>query len=72
MTEETIVAEVRKARKELASHANFDLQVMIERARERQKLGGRKVVSFAPVRWSQPSTARTNPLQSDSVTGVTA
>ena len=48
MAIDTIVAEVRRTREALASQFNYDLQAMIEDARERQKTGGRKVVSFPP------------------------
>jgi hypothetical protein len=53
MTVDSIVAEVRRAREELASQFNYDLHAMIQNARERQKRGGRKVVSFPPVRLPQ-------------------
>ena len=53
MAEDTIVAEVRRAREALASQFNYDLRAMIQAARERQRTGGRKVVSFPPSRWPQ-------------------
>ncbi len=48
MMEDSIVAEVRRAREEIAKRFNYDLRAMIEDARKRQALGGRKVVSFPP------------------------
>jgi hypothetical protein len=47
MMKDEIVDEVRKAREELASRANFDLRSMLAAARKRQKKSGHKVVSFA-------------------------
>ena len=44
--QDEIIAEVRQAREELAKRLNYDLRAMIEDARKRQVLGGRKVVSF--------------------------
>ncbi len=48
MSTDTIVAEVRQAREALAKLHNYDLRAMIEAARQRQKAGGRTVVSFPP------------------------
>jgi hypothetical protein len=48
MSTDTIVAEVRQAREALAQRFNYDLQAMIQDARERQAAGGRQVVSFPP------------------------
>ena len=48
MIEDSIVAEVRRAREEIAERFNYDLRAMIEDARKRQALSGRKVVSFPP------------------------
>ena len=50
MTEDTVVAEVRKAREEIAKKFNYDLRAIIEDARKRQATSGRKVVSFPPRR----------------------
>ncbi len=49
----TIVAEVRQARESLASQFHYDLHALIENASERQKTGGRKAVSFPPIRLQQ-------------------
>jgi len=43
-----IVAEVRKAREELASRVDFDLKRMLAEARKRQNKSGHEVVSFVP------------------------
>ena len=48
MATENIVAEVRQARDALAKRFNYDLRAMIEDARQRQAVGGRRVVSFPP------------------------
>ncbi len=48
MIEDSVVAEVRRAREEIAKRFNYDLRAMIEDARKRQSLSGRKVVSFPP------------------------
>jgi len=48
MIEDSVVAEVRRAREEIAKSFNYDLRAMIEDARKRQALSGRKVVSFPP------------------------
>lgn len=48
MDKDTIVAEVRQAREALAERFNHDLRAMIEDARKRQAIGGRRVVSFPP------------------------
>lgn len=48
MAIDRIVAEVRQAREELAKRFNYDLQAMIQDARQRQAAGGRRVVSFPP------------------------
>jgi hypothetical protein len=48
MATDTIIAEVRQAREELAKRFNYDLRAMIQDARKRQVAGGRKVVAFPP------------------------
>ena len=48
MIEDSVVAEVRRAREEIAKRFNYDLRAMIEDARKLQTLSGRKVVSFPP------------------------
>ena len=50
MTQDTVIADVRKAREEIAKKLNYDLRAIIEDARKRQSLGGRVVVSFPPKR----------------------
>jgi hypothetical protein len=63
MAIDTIVAEVRQAREALASQFNYDLHAMIENARERQKTGGRKVVSFPPIRLQQINAQQAGPAE---------
>ena len=63
MAIDTIVAEVRQAREVLASQFNYDLHAMIENARERQKTGGRKVVSFPPIRLQQINAQQAGPAE---------
>ena len=63
MAIDTIVAEVRQAREALASQFNYDLHAMIENARERQKTGGRKVVSFPPIRLQQITAQQAGPAE---------
>ena len=48
MIQDSIIAEVRKAREEIAKRFNYDLRAIIDDARNRQALSGRKVVSFPP------------------------
>jgi hypothetical protein len=52
MVLDSIVAEIRQVREELAKRFNYDLRAIIEDARNRQMAGGRKVVSLPrrPVR----------------------
>ena len=63
MAIDTIVAEVRQAREALASQFNYDLQAMIEDARERQKTGGRKVVAFPPIRLQPINAQQPGPVE---------
>jgi hypothetical protein len=48
MTPDPIIAEVRRTRDELARRFGNDLRAMVEDARKRQALGGRKVVALPP------------------------
>jgi len=48
MTDDPIVAEVRKARHAHAARFNFDLDAIVADLRSRQGKSGHKVVSFAP------------------------
>ena len=45
MTDDPIVAEVRKHRDEIAKECDYDLRRIFEYFRDRQKEGGRKVVN---------------------------
>jgi hypothetical protein len=67
MAIDTIVAEVRRTREALASQFNYDLQAMIEDARERQKTGGRKVVSFPPTRLQPINAQQDGPAERSTV-----
>ena len=58
MDTDTIVAEVRQAREELARRFNYDLRAMLQDAGERQAVGGRQVVAFPP----RPAR-KTTPIQ---------
>ena len=44
MTEDPMVAEVRKHRDEIAKECDYDLRKIFEYFRDREKEGGRKVV----------------------------
>ena len=48
MALDSIIAEVRQTRDELAKRFNYDLRAIIQDARERQAAGGRKVVTLPP------------------------
>lgn len=48
MWKDEIVEEVRRIRYEHAAKFNHDLKAILDDARKRQKLSGRKVVSFPP------------------------
>ena len=48
MAIDPIVADVRKARDEIARRFNYDLRAVFEDAKRRQAASGRKVVSFPP------------------------
>jgi len=57
MTNNPIIAEVRKARKAYAARFNNDMAAMVADLRERQARGGRKVVRYPPRRIeSSPET----------------
>lgn len=58
MIEDSVVAEVRRAREEIAKKFNHDLRAIIEDARKRQTLSGRKVVSFPPKPVRKPVSVR--------------
>ena len=45
---DSVIAEVRQAREELAKRSNYDLGAMIHDARERQAASGRRVVTAEP------------------------
>jgi len=57
MAIDVILAEVRRAREELAKRFNYDLRAMIRNAKERQAASGRRVVSF-PARPAKKTTAK--------------
>ena len=48
MVSDSIIAEVRRTRDELAKRFNYDLQAIVQDARERQAAGGRRVVTLPP------------------------
>ena len=48
MWKDEIVEEVRRIREENAAKFNYDLKAILDDARKRQKLSGRKAVSFEP------------------------
>jgi hypothetical protein len=47
-----IVEEVRKHRDEIAARFDYDVKAIVEHLRERQRRGGRRVVSPPPRRGS--------------------
>ncbi|HEV2945903.1 MAG TPA: hypothetical protein VGX70_00910 [Gemmataceae bacterium] len=57
MAIDTILAEVRRAREDLAKRLNYDLRAMIRNAQERQTASGRRVVSF-PARPAKKATVK--------------
>jgi len=65
MALDSIIAEVRQARDELAKRFNYDLRAMIQDARERQVAGGRTVVTLPPrpVRRTTSTPSPNQPLQ---------
>ena len=46
MWKDEVVEEVRRIREENAAKFNYDLKAILDDARKRQKLSGRKAVSF--------------------------
>jgi len=50
MIEDSIVAEVRKARDDYAKRFNYDLDAICKDLQEKQKLSGRKLIAFPPKR----------------------
>ena len=50
MTEDPIVAEVRKARDDYAQRFNYDLDAICQDLQQKQQQSGRKLVSFPPKR----------------------
>jgi hypothetical protein len=65
MAIDSILAEVRQAREELAKRFNYDLRAMIRDARDRQAASGRRVVTFPPRPVRRTTSARlpNQPLQ---------
>jgi hypothetical protein len=65
MALDSIIAEVRQARDELAKRFNYDLRAIIQDARERQAVGGRRVVTLPPrtVRRTTSPPSPNQPLQ---------
>lgn len=63
MAGDSIVAEVRQAREALARRFNYDLRAMMEDARQRQAIGGRKVVSFPPKPYRKPPAEKDQPAE---------
>jgi len=47
MIEDSIVTEVRTARETILKRFNYDVQAMLRDAQQRQRLFGKRVVSFA-------------------------
>ena len=54
MWKDEIVEEVRRIREENAAKFDHDLKAILDDTRKRQKLSGRKVVSFAPKKPRKP------------------
>ena len=50
MWRDPIVEEVRRYRQEYAARFDYDLKAICRDLRERQRKGGRKIVSLAPKR----------------------
>ena len=48
MANDSVLTDIRQARDALAERFDYDLRAMIQDARERQAVGGRKVVTFPP------------------------
>ncbi len=71
MAIDSIVAEVRQAREEIAKRFNYDLRAMIEDARDRQAASGRRVATFPP-RPVRKTTSTRLPNQPPQPTEATA
>lgn len=56
MALDSIIAEIRQTRDELAERFDYDLRAIIQDARDRQAASGRKVVTLPP----RPSRKTTN------------
>ena len=54
MWKDEIVEEVRRIREENAAKFDHNLKAILDDARKRQRLSGRKVVSFAPRKPGKP------------------
>ena len=68
MAIDPIVAEVRAAREAIARECNFDIRLITQRARERQRTSGREIASFAPAPvGTGPITERTHTGGDDNV-----
>ena len=65
MALDSVIAEVRQARDELAIRFNYDLRAIIQDARDRQLAGGRRVVTLPPrpVRRTASTASPSQPLQ---------
>ena len=55
MYRDPIVEEVRKVREEYARQFNFNLREMVADLQRRERDSGRKTVSFAPKKPTQPA-----------------
>jgi hypothetical protein len=69
MAVDRIIAEVRQTRDELAQRFNYDLQAIIQDARERQAAGGRSVVTLPP-RPVRRTTSASSPNKTLQPTGA--
>jgi hypothetical protein len=55
MIEDDVVREVRAAREEYCRQFGYDLGAIVRDLRERERAGGRRVISLPPRRPAQPS-----------------
>ena len=62
MYQDPIVEEIRAIREAYARQFNYDIAAMCEDLRKRQRLGGRKTVSFPPklITLVDPQVAHSN------------
>lgn len=61
MIEDSIVAEVRKARDEYAKRFNYNLDAIFDDLQQRQSQSGRELVSFPPRRpKAEPTPSHTS------------